>query len=115
MKQWISLALLALFSLTAVAKTYEGQLIGDGGIDDLSLMIKTKQGKTVDGYCKTVSVCNDWDVLFTSDEDGVYSLKPSYKGKKVRVTLIQRRNHGDIAGPSDDEILPFITQFKFLN
>ena len=88
MKQWISLALLALFSLTAVAKTHEGQLIGGGGIDDLSLMIKTKQGKTVDGYCKTVSVCNDWDVLFISDKDGVYSLKPSYKGKSDAITVI---------------------------
>ena len=115
LKQSIFLIIGLALAQPAFSTTYEGKLIGGGGIDDLSLVIKTTKGKTVGGYCKTVSVCDDWDALFDSDHNAISSLKPIYKGRKVRVTIIQRRNQGDIAGPSDDEILPFITQFKFLN
>jgi hypothetical protein len=53
--------------------------------------------------------------MFVDDENAIYHLKPEYKHKKVRATIVQRPNRGRIAGPSDDEILPFITRFKFLN
>lgn len=114
-KQLITLSVGLALAQSALSATYTGTLVGGGGVDDLSLAIKTNQGKTVQGYCKTVSVCDDWEALFAGGDDGIYSLKPSYKGKTVRVTIMQRANRGRIAGPSDDEVLPFITQFKFLN
>ena len=115
LNKFIVLLAIFAFSTSAFSATYTGKLIGGGGIDDLSLTIQTQQGKYVDGYCQTVSICDDWERMFKSDDDGIYSLKPEYQHKKVRVTIVQRPNRGRIAGPSDDEVLPFITQFKFLN
>ena len=115
LKRFIFLTIGLAWAQSAVSATYTGVFVGGGGIDDLSLVIKTPSGRQVQGYCQTVSICDDWDVMFVDDENAIYHLKPEYKHKKVRATIVQRPNRGRIAGPSDDEILPFITRFKFLN
>ena len=115
LNKFILLLTVLAFSTSAFSATYTGKLIGGGGIDDLSLRVKTSKGKQVDGYCQTVSVCDDWDALFFEDDKAIYHLRPEYLNRKVKLTIVKRANRGRIAGPSDDEVLPFITQFKFLN
>ena len=103
------------FVLPVWAQDYTGWLIAGGGVDDLFLIIKNENGQELSGYCDKASVCSDWDALFKEDENGAYVLKRKYFKKKVRVRIIERANNGEIAGPSDDEVLPFITQFRFLD
>jgi hypothetical protein len=103
---------LALASQGAFAEDYVGVLTIGGAIDGVaSLTIKTDDGKTVEGFC--TAVCKD--LSFTGDKDGVYTLKKRFTNKRVSVTIVMRKNTGnEIAVADEDEVLPFITQLKFL-
>ncbi len=81
-----------------------------GGVDDLSLMLKNVQGKTIHAYCD--QKCGKW---FDPDEeiDG-QTLKKQYFEKKVQADIKLEKNAGRVAGPSDDESFYFIKHIKLL-
>ncbi|MFT0692599.1 hypothetical protein ACDX34_00510 [Acinetobacter bereziniae] len=97
-------------SLSAYAKTQNYILVGGSGVDDLSLMLKNVQGKTIHAYCD--QKCGKW---FDPDEeiDG-QTLKKQYFEKKVQADIKLEKNAGRVAGPSDDESFYFIKHIKLL-
>jgi hypothetical protein len=102
---------LVLASQGAFAETYTGRLINGGGLEDMSLTIKTDDGKSVEGYC--TATCGQ--LAFKEGKDGVSSLEKRFINKRVRVTIVKRKNTGiAVAGPAEDEVLPFVTQLTFL-
>ena len=95
--------------LDTYVEKFSGVLVNGGGIDNMSLSIKLENGRTLSGYCG--KFCTDW---FTVDKDEVSSLRRKYVGKLVRATVVRQRNRGRVAGPGEDEVLPFMTEFGFL-
>jgi len=87
---------------------FSGVLVGGGGVDDMLLNIKAGNGRVVRAYCN--GRCGDW---FVADRDGVYSLAGKLVNKAVRVTVTRQRNKGRIAGPGEQDVLPFVTRIDF--
>lgn len=109
MKKTFAIALLSLlaFPCLAFAQTYEGKIVGGGGVDDMQIAVKVSSSLTVSAYCN--SQCGDW---FAEDENAVSHLKPKMVGRKVRIVVKREPNDGRIAGPSDDEAFLFIKSVK---
>jgi hypothetical protein len=89
--------------------TYEGYLVGGGGIDNSNLLIRLDDGRRIDAWC---GACGDW--FGEADENDLRDLKPAYLGKRVRVVVKVQRNGGGLAGPGEDDMEPFIKSVQFL-
>lgn len=105
--------LLALYKkrirfLDTFSEKFTGVLVNGGGVDNMSLGIRTAGGRTVSGYCGRQ--CDGW---FNVDRNEVSSLRRQYLDRPVRVTLVRQRNNGRIAGPADEDIVPMIVELAF--
>lgn len=80
MKRLLLILAFITINLSAYAGTQNYILVDGGGTDDLSLMLKNIQGKTIHAYCN--QKCGKW---FDPDEeiDG-QTLKKQYINKKFR-------------------------------
>jgi len=105
----ICLAIFCLFSTEIFAQSFVGITVDGGGVDDMFIEIKDSGGHIVHAYCH--KACGDW---FFSDKEDISRLKPIYKNRKVVVDVFSRVNKGEIAGPSDDEVLVFINKINFV-
>lgn len=108
----LMVSMLCMFGLPVQAKetNYEGRLVAARGIDDLSIAVKIRSGKTVEAYCKG-KVCDVLQVV--ADDDGM-KLPKKFKNRKVKITVQRLRNNGEVAGPSADEMLDFVTHLTLL-
>lgn len=105
------LALLALLALPAFAQaqTYEGKIVGGGGIDDMQITVRVSASLAVSAYCNRH--CGDW---FAEDQDAISHLRKAMVGRKVRIVVEREPNDGRVAGPSDDEEFLFIKRLELL-
>ena len=105
------LALTALLALPvfAQAQTYEGKIVGGGGIDDMQITVRVSSSLAVSAYCNRQ--CGDW---FAEDEDAISHLRKAMVGRKVRIVVEREPNDGRVAGPSDDEEFLFIKRLELL-
>lgn len=90
------------------AGTVEGTLVAAGGIDNTFLTIRRDDGTRFDAWCKE---CGEW---FDTGEDEVQTLKPAYRGKRVRVVVKVERNRGWVVGPDEGDMLPFVKGVQFI-
>lgn len=90
--------------------SFEGVLVAGGGIDDNSVTVRRADGKRVQAWC--TQACGDWfESVGEYDEQ---RLKPAYVGKRVAVAVRTERNNGRIAGPGEEELLPFVKAIRFI-
>lgn len=109
-KKSTALALLLLpIPFFAYAQTYEGSIVGGGGIDDMQISVRVSSSQSISAYCN--QQCGDW---FVEDDDAVSQIKPQMIGRKVRIVVKRERNDGRVAGPSDDEEFLFIKSMTLM-
>ena len=106
LKHLITLALLLPHAVYAA--TITGTLVDGGGVDDMSIVVKGANGKTVTAYC------GPCDVEFDTDKDDVQSLKKEFVGRKVILVYKSEKNNDRIAGPGEDFPLLFVKKLTFL-
>lgn len=108
MKRLLPILAFLTINLSAYAGTQNYILVDGGGTDDLLLMLKNIQGKTIHAYCN--QKCGKW---FDPDEeiDG-QTLKKQHINKKVQAEIKFEKNAGRVAGPSHDESFYFIKYIK---
>lgn len=94
----------------AAAASVTGVLVSGGGIDDMSLTIKSRKGEEIYVFC--TPRCGDW--FGPRDKDDMVSLRMGLAGKRVRVTYAEEENRDRIAGPSGDERLNFLKTLEWL-
>lgn len=102
--------LMAMLPGFAAAASVTGVLVSGGGIDDMSLTIKSRKGEEIYVFCTTR--CGDW--FGPRDNDDVVSLRKGLAGRKVKVTYAEEENRDRIAGPSSDERLNFLKKLEWL-
>ncbi len=100
-----------LVSAVTTAKTITGVLVSGGGVDDMSLTVKMKNGHKVYVYCD--NKCGNW--FTTPDENDFISVKRNMIGKKVRVKYKLEANNNRIAGPSEEERFNFLKSLKWIS
>lgn len=111
MKRILFLAVMMSCASLSYAKEKTYTLISGGGVDDTALGLKDSKAQQYDAYCQ--HKCGDW--FEPSEEHDGMTLKPQYKGKKVRAEITLEQNRDRIVGPGDDEMLYFIRKIKLIN
>ena len=104
----LPLALIILLPGITKAATVSGVLVGGGGIDDMSLIVKAKNGQLVEAYCNRH--CENW---FEEDENGEV-LRSEFLGRRLRIKYTFEFNQDRVAGPGADEKFNFIKKIEFL-
>lgn len=94
----------------ALGTTVTGKLVDGGGTDDMQIVVQTESGQKVRAYCTTK--CGDW----FDEERGTeaHRLKNSFKGKSIVLDYSVESNRSRIAGPDDNERLPFVRKVQVL-
>lgn len=90
--------------------TYEGYLVGGGGMDFTSISIRRDDGKRFSVYCGMQ--CETW--FDFNSETEMEELKPAYLGKRVSVTVRPERNGERLPGADDNDVMMFVQSIKFL-
>lgn len=108
MRRLLLLALITLLPGMTQAATVSGVLVGGGGIDDMRLIVKAKNGQLVEAYCN--QHCDDW---FEQNENGEV-LRSDLRGRRLRMKYTLESNQDRIAGPGADEKFNFIKKIEFL-
>lgn len=89
--------------------TYEGYLVGAGGVDSYSVVVRRDDGSRFSAYCD--SNCDAWLEDNPNNPD-LAELKPAYQGKRVTVTLRTERANGRVFGSEINERLQFAKTIK---
>lgn len=90
-----------------------GFIFTGGGVDDMQLGIRTPDARKVYAYCSRTCE-REWFYPVKNNGD-LHELKKTMLNKKVIIEIVTERNNGRIAGPGEEEMLPFIKSIKFLN
>jgi hypothetical protein len=94
----------------SVSATFEGTLVAGSGIDDNRITVRRDDGSRVQAWCR--EPCENW--FGPPDENDLVKLKPSYRGKRVAVTVKVEPNKDRIAGAGQNERLPFVKKASLL-
>jgi hypothetical protein len=91
--------------------TFEGYLVGAGGIDNYSVVVRRDDGNRVFAYCD-----DNCDALLTENANNpdLSELKPTYQGKRVTITVRTERSNGRVFGSEPDDRAPFAKAIKFV-
>lgn len=86
-----------------------GVLTGGGGIDDMSIVIRTDSGRRIDVYC--VQMCGtDW---FVETGDAM-KLKKALVGRRVSLRYATEINNDRVAGPGRNEAIDVVKSVRLL-
>lgn len=86
-----------------------GVLTDGGGIDDLSIVVRTESGRRIDVYC--VQMCGaDWFV----ENGGAMKLKKALVGRRVSLRYATEINNDRVAGPGRDEEIDVVKRVRLL-
>jgi len=110
MNRLLLLPLASLLPGLALAASLSGTLTAGGGIDDLSVTVRSASGQKIDVYCD--QQCGDW-----FDEDKAsegYRLKKKLVGKQVLLDYRKEPNRDRIAGPGANDLLNFVKKIELL-
>jgi hypothetical protein len=110
MKTALLLALALLAPATALAASVTGTLVGGGGVDDMTIVVRAADGREVEAYC--VTRCGDWFVA--EPESDVFALNKAFKGKRVALDYATETNGDRIAGPGPDDRLLFVKSVRIV-
>ena len=91
-------------------KEVSGLLVAGGGIDDMFVIVRTSDGREIHAYC--MERCGDW---FSDRDPNVMKLKSELIGRKVNLRYTSEASAGRIAGPSDDDVIEFVQDVRFLS
>ena len=95
-----------------LATTISGKLIGGGGSDNRTVIVRSTNGKEVNAYCVT-KICDHF-LDEDTDEYGGTSLKKKFKGTKVILEYRIERNRDRIAGPHRDDRVEIVKQLTIV-
>jgi len=90
---------------------FEGYLVGAGGVDNYSVVVRRDDGTRFVAYCD-----DNCDTFLTENANNpdLSELKPAYQGKRVAVTVRTERSNGRVFGAEPAERLPFAKTIKLL-
>ena len=90
--------------------TMSGSIVGGGGIDNRSIVVKTANGQKISAYCD--KNCGSW---FTPpDRDDVVMVRKDLLGKKVLLKYVTEPSRGRVAGLTDEDTAEFIKKLNFV-